>query len=532
MREGGPPSLSHSLASAIVGDWGFGRTFRSPPSPAYFGLLVSLLLLTGCRHWYQSPSVPIPREVSDTGIQERVLLPPGANVNLADTIVHSDKPPLTDEGREVFTLADAVAFGLRNNPRLRGARAAIEQAQGETQVAFAPFLPTVDFLYRAVGFSSEVQVTSQNIPAVIGLGPGTQAFTQGELQLQWTVWDFGRTAARYGRAMSREQIATLRFERAKQTIAFDVAAAYLRVLHGGAARLVQEQAIVRAESVLKDTVARRRGGVADRDDVLRAEVQLSETREALATARQLEFDAVARLNLVMGRNVSCPLRLLDLDTRPGFALGLGECLETAASLRREVEIARAAVVAAEYGLEAAQAEFRPRIYAKGLVTRVDGRGVDTENVQAAGLHFDQRLFDGFRRTGERNAARASVEESLANAQQILDHIALEVNLAFREIASTRERIRLAETSVTQARENLRLVRVKYLNGDATPTDIVDAETVLTRSQQRYYAATYDYLTALARLDYAMGRMPGDFFCAPAEPKPELLPVPRALPEIQ
>jgi outer membrane protein TolC len=89
-------------------------------------------------------------------------------------------------------------------------------------------------------------------------------------------------------------------------------------------------------------------------------------------------------------------------------------------------------------------------------------------------------------------------------------------VAYRGVLATRERIPLTETAVTQATENLRLVRVKYKNGNATPTDLVDAETTLTRSEQRYHSAVYDYLAALARLEYALGTPQG---CL-AEPPPE------------
>ena len=53
-----------------------------------------------------------------------------------------------------------------------------------------------------------------------------------------------------------------------------------------------------------------------------------------------------------------------------------------------------------------------------------------------------------------------------------------------------------------------MIRVRYRNGDATPTDIVDSEAALTRSQQRFFSATYTYLAALARLDYAVGQRQG------------------------
>jgi outer membrane protein TolC len=448
-------------------------------------------------------------------MQARLLVPPDLELAPPDTVAAVGQPSVPQEP-EVFGLPEAVGFALANNPRLRAARAEADRARGQSEVAFAPFLPTVHLSYRFAAFSSEIQPNSEQLSVVVGLGEGTQAFAQGELQLQWTVHDFGRTAGRYGRAVSQQRIAELRARRAEETVAFDTTAAYLQVLYARASRVVREQSVRRAEAVLKDTIARRKGGVAEREDVLRAEVQLSETREALATARKDELDAVARLNQVMGRNVSLPLKVRDVEGRPEFALTLATCLEIAAARRPETEIARLGVAAAQYGLDAARAEFCPRIFVKGLVSRVDGEGVEVGDVEAAGLHFEQRIYSGGALVGQRASAAAEVRGALAGGQQILDLIALEVNLAFREIATARERIGLAETSIAQAAENLRLVRVRYLNGNATPTDIVDAETTLTRSQQRFHAAIYEYLTALARLDYATGRPQGAFW-GPAPP---------------
>jgi outer membrane protein len=89
-----------------------------------------------------------------------------------------------------------------------------------------------------------------------------------------------------------------------------------------------------------------------------------------------------------------------------------------------------------------------------------------------------------------------------------------------------QRIELSRTAVVEAQENLRLVRVKYRNGDATPTDIVDAETALTRSQQRFNSAIYTYLAALAGLDYAMGRPQGTILRPASVPEGALAPLPK------
>ena len=134
--------------------------------------------------------------------------------------------------------------------------------------------------------------------------------------LQWTLYDFGRTGGRYRQAVGRERITELQLARAGQTVEFDVAAAYMDVLLARASRRVQEDAVRRAEAILDDTEARRKGGVALKEDVLRAEVQLSESREALVLAREGEFNAVARLNNAMGRNAGLPLEVVDLEAEP------------------------------------------------------------------------------------------------------------------------------------------------------------------------------------------------------------------------
>ena len=123
----------------------------------------------------------------------------------------------------------------------------------------------------------------------------------------------------------------------------------------------------------------------------------------------------------------------------------------------------------------------------------------------AGLHLDVPLYTGGLLDGELRTAQAEVAATVADAQIILDMISLEVNRAFQSEVAAGQRIELSRPAVVQAEENLRLVRVKYGNGDAPPTDIVDAETALTRSRQRLNSAIYTYLAGLARLDYAMGR---------------------------
>jgi len=407
-----------------------------------------------------------------------------------------------------FSLADAIAFAQQHSPRLRSARATIERARGQEQAAFAPFLPEIDLLFQS-GATSNNQGPGATGPTGFILAsstPGTHGYVQTELQLLWTLYDFGRRAGRHNQAAARERIAKLQLVRADQTVQFDVTAAYLNILLARASRLVQEDAIRQAEATLKDARARLKGGVADPNDVLRAEVQLSESQEASVNAQEAESVAIAQLNNVMGRDAALPLRVLEVKLPPPERRpSLAESLEIAAAERPEIGFARQAVVAAQEGVVTAKAAFLPRIDVRGSTGRVDGAHVLTGWQLGAGVHLEVPLYTGGLLDGELHTAEAELAVAVADAQTIQDMISLEVDRAFQSERAAGQRIELSRPAVVQAQENLRLIRVKYSNGDASPTDVVDAETALTRSQQRLNSAVYTYLAALARLDYATGR---------------------------
>src|SRR5208282_3874998 len=123
----------------------------------------------------------------------------------------------------ILALADAIAFALRNNPRLRSARAAIERARGQEQVAFAPFLPQVDLLGQYGGTSSNLGPGSPGYTGFLrAINDQPHSYQETEVALQWTLYDFGRTGGHYRQAVARERITEFQLARASQTVEFDV----------------------------------------------------------------------------------------------------------------------------------------------------------------------------------------------------------------------------------------------------------------------------------------------------------------------
>src|SRR6185295_10971632 len=163
-----------------------------------------------------------------------------------------------------LTMEDAVALGLRDSPRLRQMAAQSQVAWANTDVAYAPFLPDLGTSYRYSAFNVPVLPGGSFVPA--SLPSGVNSFSIAEAGVQYTIADFGRRAGHYGQAVHRSQSQDLAWDRARQTVAFEVVQAYLRLLAAKATSRVREQAMRDAERILADTKARR--GAASRGRAL------------------------------------------------------------------------------------------------------------------------------------------------------------------------------------------------------------------------------------------------------------------------
>lgn len=495
--------------------------------PCLLGLL--LLLLVGCQHHpirsntsdADHPAISAPTAHILSIHEKRPSAPPSDIVLVVHEEPESKAPaelPVTSATDlelgttnsireiewkdELLSLGDAVAIALRDNPRLRQLSARASAARAHSDVAFAPFLPEFGTSFRYSGFSVPVLPGGSFVPA--SLSTGVTSFMIAEAGVQYTITDFGRRAGRYGQAVHRAVIEELTVDRARQTIAFEAMQNYFHLLSAQANLLVAEEAVRDAERILEDTKARKAGGVAERESVLRAEVELSQTKQMHLSAIQSVRDSKSILNITLGRSAELPISVTSITNEPLLGQTLDDCLGRAIAERREIQMAREAVAGARDGVMAAKGEMLPKVYVRGTVLRAASPGPLNGDIEGAGIHVDQPLYAGGRYRAEVRRNQAEVAEAFAGLESIVDHVSLQVCVAFQAIDTEHQRIELGRVTIEQAKENLRLTRVRYDNGDATPTDIVDAQTSLRQAETTYYNAIYGYLEGLARLEYAVG----------------------------
>jgi outer membrane protein TolC len=485
------------------------RDFRGP---LWFALLA---LAVGCAHPSGSGTDALETRILPDHFEE----PPQPPQN--DREVECEKPdPLPPVPGQVLGLQEAIETAFRMQPRLRVYLEGIEQARGGETIAFAPFLPAVAAGYSVGGFDLNVGGQGVSLPGLPGftflppsgtlpVGLNIQSgYEVAELRLQWLICDFGRRLGRYHQAAIAVAVAELQTTRAYQTIANEVETAYFQVLRTRSLRTTAQEAVRRAEEDLEVARKLQKGDVIEKEKVLRAEVQLAQNRRLLDQAEGAEAIAVAALNLAVGVNVSTPTEVVDAGDIPPFEQSLPECLQAAVGQRREFQVARQTIQSAEEGTKVARADFAPRIVAEGLLLdfqQSSPRGhVD---LPLGFIKLEWGLFEGGKRVGEMRVASAKVRAAMAQAESIADTIAFQVTEAYRLLVTARRGIDRARPAVEQAKESYRLVQARNRLGDATTAEVVDAETALTRAEQDYLNSVYDYMTALSRLEFAVGSTP-------------------------
>ena len=109
----------------------------------------------------------------------------------------------------------------------------------------------------------------------------------------------------------------------------------------------------------------------------------------------------------------------------------------------------------------------------------------------------------------RHQAGATEHQAAALQQQredLASEIRLQVRQAWLDVQETLKRIVVTKNAIVHAEENLTVNRDRYENGLSTNTEVLDAETLRTRSQNNHSNAVYDAVIAVLKLKRATGEL--------------------------
>ena len=430
-----------------------------------------------------------------------------------------------------FTLEQAIAEALQNNRLIQEAEEKVRAALADTRSARADFFPKASAAYRYTYLDQKpfmyfdayevepAQLDPADPSSQVGVITGrktTKAVTaphdnfHWELSLQQPLFTGFALSALFRMSRLNLDIKELERQLAERDVVRNVKTGYYRILLAEKMLRVAEENVTSLLAHHQDTLSFFEQGLIAWNEVLQAEVALSEARQQQTRAEGSLAMSRAALNTILGRDVNHSFQVRDQQAIRFHDFRLQTLLETAETNREELRKLELSLQKIEEGERLAKSDLYPSLFLKSSYEQ------DGENLQADTNDF--RNDQNFRVTlqaewtlfnwGKRRAEISSAQHDSLALQHKLRHleeqIRLEVNNSLIQLNTARRNIETAERAVRQARENLRITNLQYEQQMATSTEILDAHTFLTRAKSNHYRAMYEYTINLANLERAVG----------------------------
>ena len=432
------------------------------------------------------------------------------------------------EQTESITLQQAIDLARRNSQVLQIADLQLQQSRSivrEQQAALYPDLNLQMGANRSVSAGGELGVRAQQrrldtLPTRPANTPNPQNFGNNSLnstlELSYDIDLFGRRRANIRAAEEQLRIRELDVERQAEQLRFDTAEGYYNLQNSDGQVAIRQASVRNAQQSLRDAEALERAGVGTRFAVLQAQSNVANEQQQLSVARRDQRVAQRRLAEILNISQSANLTAADPVEQAGsWRLSLEESIVQAFKNRPELEQQLVQRDVSKQQRRSIQAGRLPQL-SVAAAYNVLGQDPDDPNPFAARgwadgysirANLTWSIFDG-------GAARARVKQRDADIaiaetrfDQLRNQVRREVEQAYFGLESSFENIETSEAGVLQSREALRLARLRFQAGVGTQTDVIQAETDLTRAERNRLSAIITYNLGLSSLQRAVSNLP-------------------------
>ncbi|MDB9362963.1 TolC family protein [Nodularia spumigena CS-588/02] len=391
-----------------------------------------------------------------------------------------------------ITLAEALELAKRNNRELQVAILELERSRSALRESQAVFSPNVNV---------NANLTN-NGDGFTGSGSQSRTSVNGQAQINYDIYTSGNRQARVREAEERLQIDELDVENRTLEVRLNVTTQYYDLQEADEQVRINQSAVENAQASLRDAQARERAGVGTRFDVLQSQVNLANAQQGLTNS--LAQQQIARRQFASFLNLaqSVDISAADAVQEAGrWEPTLEESIVEAFQNRPELQQVLAQRNISEQQRRQALSRLGPQVSLNGNYNILDqfDDGSSLTDGYSVGLRASLTLFDGG--AAKANAAQSKANIAIAESQfaSQRDQIRFDVEQFYAQLQSNSENIETSTVALNQAREALRLARLRFEAGVGTQTDVIFAENDLTRSEGNRVTAILNYNRALANL---------------------------------
>ncbi len=405
----------------------------------------------------------------------------------------------------VLTLKQSIEIALERNLDVKVAEEEIAAAREQEKQALTNFLPK---------FSVEYGYTRPSEDSVTVGGVTFENTDQNQWRLngviQQPLFTGFANLSTYQLAKLGLDVAEIQFDRARLDLILQVKEAYLGILSAERLINVAEQSVRQLQEGVRVAQNFYKVGISPKIDVLDAEVRLAEAeRELIIATNDLQV-AIAEFNTVLRWPLNKPVAVEDILSTESYGKTYEASEANALRYRPELLAAKNNVASAQKEVTLAKSDYYPTLtwslnyFRRGDTPAVNGSPFVDREFWEAGATATWTFFEWGKTRYAASERRVRVRQAEQILEKVKDDIRLEVRTAFLNLQSADKAVKVAAKSIESAEENFRISGERYEEQVATATEVLDAQTRLTRARVNYTTALVAFNLARARLVRAMG----------------------------
>jgi outer membrane protein len=319
-----------------------------------------------------------------------------------------------------------------------------------------------------------------------------------------TLFDFLARESLYRASRESLELTQTDIFRTKNLVALDFITAYFTLLEFDRMVAVGQREVESLESHQQTAKNLYDAGAITKNDLLQAEVRLSDSRQRLLTLRNQRTFSASRINTILSRPPTYEVAPVEVSEDLTPAPIFDHAWEAALIQRPEIKIADKELKINELRETAKRSEYLPTFFADGGYNYSKNQFMIHEDNWSLVFGLNINLFNGGVTKAEISKIKLRSGQIREEKNKLLEDIRLEIERYYLDERNARDNVITTKDAIRQAEENLRINKVRYEEGVGTATDVLDAIALLSLAEKNYYKALYDMRRAHAGLLYATG----------------------------
>ena len=433
-------------------------------------------------------------------VLEEYSIPTDIYMNVGET---SDKTVRLEGGVSKsieLNMADCLELALINNPKIKSAYAKSEIAKYQKWETLAGYSPRLDFSSSINRQKPDLSMLRSNMK--IG---AFDKYTLGQIGIRQLVWDFGYTQNKYTIDKIAYEKSKAEIDRTVNEVVCAVKDSYYNLLYAFDRQKVARETLDNYTKTYHQAMAFWEVGTKAKVDVLFAQTNMEEARAQLISADNNVDIAYSRLNNAIGLPFVDPYMIdTSLKYEP-VQITMKEAVEIANNSRPDI---KGAMLNVEGANQAVKLSWKTVMPALEIQANFGKGGIEDWTER------DWYNYGGFLSFPTVNPIllRNQVKEAKAQYKQVqydtkaqINDIYYEIQSVYTRLKDAHARIPVAKVAMERAQENYDLTSGRYKVGYGDAIELKDAQVALANAKLGYYQTIYDYNSARANLERAIGQ---------------------------